>query len=67
VIVLTGVPAENPGSKGLMARIDDAARYFLREQMALSTQCGFIREFEFTSLHQLGSLTKAHLIASTRW
>jgi 5-methyltetrahydropteroyltriglutamate--homocysteine methyltransferase len=28
-------------SEALIARIDEAARYFPREQMALSTQCGF--------------------------
>ena len=33
--------AELESEEGLMARMDDAARYFPPEQMALSTQCGF--------------------------
>jgi 5-methyltetrahydropteroyltriglutamate--homocysteine methyltransferase len=33
--------AEMETADSLVKRIDDAARYFPREQMALSTQCGF--------------------------
>jgi 5-methyltetrahydropteroyltriglutamate--homocysteine methyltransferase len=33
--------AEMETAESLVKRIDDAARYFPREQMALSTQCGF--------------------------
>jgi 5-methyltetrahydropteroyltriglutamate--homocysteine methyltransferase len=33
--------AELESADGLLARIDDAARYFPREQLALSPQCGF--------------------------
>ena len=33
--------AELETTESLMKRIEDASRYFPREQMALSTQCGF--------------------------
>jgi 5-methyltetrahydropteroyltriglutamate--homocysteine methyltransferase len=43
-VVLGLVSTKNPeveSAEGLIKRIDDASRYFPREQMALSTQCGF--------------------------
>jgi 5-methyltetrahydropteroyltriglutamate--homocysteine methyltransferase len=43
-VVLGLVSTKNPeieSAEGLIKRIDDASRYFPRDQMALSTQCGF--------------------------
>jgi 5-methyltetrahydropteroyltriglutamate--homocysteine methyltransferase len=44
VVVLGLVSSKRPeleDHSGLIERIDDAARYFPKEQLALSTQCGF--------------------------
>ena len=55
--------AELESEEGLMARIDDAARYFPREQMALSTQCGFNSSVRGNPIGEPAQERKLQLVA----
>ena len=55
--------AELESEEGLMARIDDAARYFPREQMALSTQCGFNSSVRGNPIGERAQERKLQLVA----
>jgi 5-methyltetrahydropteroyltriglutamate--homocysteine methyltransferase len=50
---------------GLLARIDDAARHFPREQLALSPQCGFGTSFLGNNLTIDEQNAKLRLVAET--
>ena len=47
----------------LTARIDEAAHYFPREQMALSTQCGFNSGFRGNPIGEAAQEEKLRLVA----
>jgi 5-methyltetrahydropteroyltriglutamate--homocysteine methyltransferase len=49
----------------LVKRIDDAARYFPREQMALSTQCGFNSGVRGNPIGEAAQEKKLRLVADT--
>jgi methionine synthase II (cobalamin-independent) len=55
--------AELESEEGLMARIDEAARYFPPEQMALSTQCGFNSGFRGNPVGEVAQEKKLRLVA----
>lgn len=48
---------------GLAARIEEAARHFPRQQLALSTQCGFASVLEGNPIREETQLTKLKLVA----
>jgi 5-methyltetrahydropteroyltriglutamate--homocysteine methyltransferase len=48
---------------GVLARIDEASKYFPREQMALSTQCGFGTVWEGNPISQATQEAKLRLVA----
>lgn len=50
---------------GLAARVDEAARYFPREQLALSTQCGFASVAAGNPIKQETQRAKLKLVADT--
>lgn len=55
--------AEMESLEGLVKRIDEAARYFPREQMALSTQCGFNSGVRGNPIGQAAQEKKLRLVA----
>ena len=55
--------AEMEQVDGLLQRIDDAARYFPREQMALSTQCGFNSGVRGNPIGEAAQEKKLRLVA----
>ncbi|MGH7925891.1 MAG: cobalamin-independent methionine synthase II family protein [Candidatus Binatus sp.] len=57
--------AEMEPFEGLVKRIDEAARYFPREQMALSTQCGFNSGVRGNPIGEAAQEKKLRLVAET--
>jgi len=55
--------AELEPADSIANRIDDAARYFPREQMALSTQCGFNSGVRGNPIGEAAQETKLRLVA----
>lgn len=47
----------------LLARIDEASRYFPRDQLALSTQCGFASAGPGNAISEAAQAKKLHLIS----
>lgn len=48
---------------GLVARIEEASRYFPREQLALSTQCGFASVLQGNPISEATQAAKLRLVA----
>jgi 5-methyltetrahydropteroyltriglutamate--homocysteine methyltransferase len=63
-LVSTKTP-ELETAEQLRARIEDAARYFPREQLGLSTQCGFASVVDGNALSELEQEHKLQLVADT--
>jgi 5-methyltetrahydropteroyltriglutamate--homocysteine methyltransferase len=49
-------------AEGLIARIDEASRYFPREQLALSTQCGFASVIQGNPISEAAQEAKLRLV-----
>jgi 5-methyltetrahydropteroyltriglutamate--homocysteine methyltransferase len=54
--------AETESAEAIVARIEDAARYYPREQMALSTQCGFGTVWEGNPIIEETQIAKLRLV-----
>ena len=66
VVVLGLVSTKNPALENddvVRARIDEAARFFPRDQLALSTQCGFASTSEGNPLSEAEQSEKLRLVA----
>ena len=66
VVVLGLVSTKNPALESddvVHARIDEAARFFARDQLALSTQCGFASTSEGNPLSEAEQADKLRLVA----
>ncbi len=63
-LVSTKAPELEP-AESLIARIDEAARYFPREQMALSTQCGFNSGVRGNPIGEAAQENKLRMVAET--
>ena len=66
VVVLGLVSTKNPALESddvVRARIDEAARFFPRDQLALSTQCGFASTSEGNPLSEAEQADKLRLVA----
>jgi 5-methyltetrahydropteroyltriglutamate--homocysteine methyltransferase len=63
-LVSTKTP-ELEAAEELRARIDEAARYFPREQLGLSTQCGFASVVDGNAISELDEERKLRLVADT--
>jgi 5-methyltetrahydropteroyltriglutamate--homocysteine methyltransferase len=50
-------------AESIVARIDEAARYYPREQLALSTQCGFGTVWEGNPISEAAEAAKLRLVA----
>jgi 5-methyltetrahydropteroyltriglutamate--homocysteine methyltransferase len=61
-LVSTKKEAVEP-SEGLIARIEEASRYFPREQLALSTQCGFASVLQGNPISAAAQEAKLRLVA----
>lgn len=48
---------------GIAARLAEASRYFPREQLALSTQCGFASVWQGNPLDEAAQEAKLRLVA----
>jgi 5-methyltetrahydropteroyltriglutamate--homocysteine methyltransferase len=55
--------SELEGSQAVAARIEEAARYFPRERLGLSTQCGFGTVWEGNPITQAAQFAKLRLVA----
>jgi 5-methyltetrahydropteroyltriglutamate--homocysteine methyltransferase len=55
--------AELESPEGLIARIEEAARFYPRDQLALSTQCGFASAGPGNAINEDAQEKKLHLIA----
>jgi 5-methyltetrahydropteroyltriglutamate--homocysteine methyltransferase len=55
--------AELESAAGIIERIDEAGKYFPREQMALSTQCGFGTVWEGNPISEATQEAKLRLVA----
>ena len=55
--------AELESAAGIIERIDEAGKYFPREQMALSTQCGFGTVWEGNPISEAIERDKLRLVA----
>ena len=51
-------------AEAIVARIDEAARYYPREQLALSTQCGFGTVWEGNPISEAAEAAKLKLVAN---
>jgi 5-methyltetrahydropteroyltriglutamate--homocysteine methyltransferase len=49
-------------AEGLISRIDEASRYFPREQLALSTQCGFASVAQGNPISEAAQEAKLRLV-----
>jgi 5-methyltetrahydropteroyltriglutamate--homocysteine methyltransferase len=56
--------AELESAQSVMARIEEAARYYPREQLALSTQCGFGTVWEGNPVTEATEAAKLRLVAN---
>lgn len=56
--------AELESADSVVARIDEAARYYPREQLALSTQCGFGTVWEGNPISEAIEAAKLRLVAN---
>ncbi len=63
-LVSTKTP-ELEGAEDLSVRIDEAARFFPREQLGLSTQCGFASVVDGNAISELDEERKLRLVADT--
>ena len=50
-------------AEGIIARIAEASRYFPREQLALSTQCGFASVMQGNPIDEAAQEVKLRLVA----
>jgi len=56
--------AELESAQSVVARIEEAARYYPREQLALSTQCGFGTVWEGNPISEATEAAKLRLVAT---
>jgi 5-methyltetrahydropteroyltriglutamate--homocysteine methyltransferase len=54
---------ELESAESVVARIEEAARYYPREQLALSTQCGFGTVWEGNPISETIEVAKLSLVA----